>query len=164
MAVAPPRPMMNGEQQPFFNEVCDCMQDCGLCLDTCFCFPCVVARTCSAVNNFVPNNPNWLTCCCTSIGMYIGFWSTVIACACCLRTKVRKNFNIAGSCMNDCICAFCCPACVVCQTARQAKYEGIDPGNCCCTHAPVVPKVVAALPGAAVQPGYSQEQQPQPAQ
>ena len=40
-----------------------------------------------------------------------------------MRSKIRETFNIAPSPLNDIILHFCCPSCMLCQEAREAKLR-----------------------------------------
>ena len=37
------------------------------------------------------------------------------------RSKIRERFNIPGSCIEDCLCMWCCGLCATCQMYREAK-------------------------------------------
>ena len=36
-----------------------------------------------------------------------------------MRGVVRERYNIEGSAGEDCICAFCCTSCAICQMTNQ---------------------------------------------
>ena len=78
-----------------------------------------------------------LTCCCPPIGAlilaeklnlegfeykYLGLFDYIGGGGLCtfistmlMRGKVREQYNIDGSSGGDCICAFCCTSCSLCQ-------------------------------------------------
>jgi Cys-rich protein (TIGR01571 family) len=45
------------------------------------------------------------------------------------RTKMRQKYNLEGSKQLDCLLSFCCGPCLVCQEAREIKYQGLTDGN-----------------------------------
>jgi Cys-rich protein (TIGR01571 family) len=48
-----------------------------------------------------------------------------------LRSKVREQYNIPGSCCEDCCCSFWCLHCTICQLARHTADFKTHPAGCC---------------------------------
>ncbi|KAK7480200.1 hypothetical protein BaRGS_00028585 [Batillaria attramentaria] len=88
--------------------LCGCFTDCGSCLCTYCCLPCMMCRLASRLNE-CPLMPY-----CVPGGGLIA-----------MRTKVRTMGGIQGSICNDCMATTCCGPCVVCQLSREMDNMGL---------------------------------------
>eukprot|EP01059_Diplonema_ambulator_P016113 TRINITY_DN27415_c0_g1_i1.p1 TRINITY_DN27415_c0_g1~~TRINITY_DN27415_c0_g1_i1.p1 ORF type:complete len:187 (+),score=15.70 TRINITY_DN27415_c0_g1_i1:64-624(+) len=61
------------------------------------------------------------------------------------RDLIRRQYNIRGDAVGDCIAAFFCTTCAMCQHHSELLQHGVDPGTTCCNN---------AKPCDSVQPGY----------
>ncbi|XP_070804762.1 placenta-specific gene 8 protein-like [Pituophis catenifer annectens] len=76
--------------------ICDCFNDCGVCLCGMFCFPCMACQVAADMNE---------CCCCgTSVAM---------------RAVYRTKYDIPGSICGDNCIVCCCPVCSLCQIQRD---------------------------------------------
>uniref|UniRef100_A0A8C4T184 Cornifelin n=2 Tax=Erpetoichthys calabaricus TaxID=27687 RepID=A0A8C4T184_ERPCA len=84
------------------SDVCDCCQDCGICLCGTF-LPCLLA--CKVSQDFGES------CCLPCLP------GSMIA----LRTGIRGKYNIEGSICCDWVVMSCLAPCGLCQMAREMK-------------------------------------------
>ncbi|KAI2662851.1 Cornifelin [Labeo rohita] len=94
--------------------ICDCCSDMGTCKSPTdphdFSVPFSLSQLCQTVSQF-----GWCFCmplldCCMVV-------------SCCLRQKMREQYNIHGSCCDDfCTLCFCYP-CAWCQMSREIKMR-----------------------------------------
>ncbi|XP_030014640.1 cornifelin homolog [Sphaeramia orbicularis] len=87
------------------TDVCDCMNDCGICLCATF-IPCILA--CKVAQD------NGDSCC---VGCLPGAWIA-------LRTSIRSRYHISGSVCDDWVIMACLTPCGLCQMAREQKIRG----------------------------------------
>lgn len=103
--------------------------ECGALIDFTFCYPCMMSRTCEAVEG----NPNscGLVCCILSSISYPPPIMNLVACG--LRGEVRSNWNIEdGGCCQDILAAFICPLCSNAQCWKELGERRCSPGGVCC--------------------------------
>ncbi|KAG9492870.1 hypothetical protein GDO78_001038 [Eleutherodactylus coqui] len=84
------------------SNLCDCCDDCGLCLfGLCLpsCFGCYVAKK-YGENCLLPCVPGGLTA---------------------MRTHMRLTYGIRGTVCNDALMMLCCGWCEMCRMAREMK-------------------------------------------
>ncbi|XP_062393740.1 cornifelin homolog [Sardina pilchardus] len=87
------------------TDVCDCFDDCGICLCGTFlpcCLGCKVAQD-HGESCCVPFLPGGLVA---------------------LRTSIRNQYGISGSICDDWIVMVCCLHCGLCQLGREQKTRG----------------------------------------
>ncbi|XP_052434303.1 cornifelin homolog [Carassius gibelio] len=87
------------------SDVCDCCDDCGICLCGAF-IPCILG--CKVAQD------NGDSCCLPFLP------GAMIA----LRTSIRDRYRINGSVCDDWVFMTCCPSCGLCQMAREQKARG----------------------------------------
>ncbi|KAG2499648.1 hypothetical protein HYH03_002587 [Edaphochlamys debaryana] len=102
------------------SGLCGCFSDCGSCLYTYFC-PC-----CSFGSNVAKLGGDEVYCGGSCVGACCCYDLLYALGCCCLyhmkvRGAIRRKYGIAGSDCNDCMLAFFCPVCSICQEARQLK-------------------------------------------
>ena len=121
----------------------DCFGDMGLCCDVYWCGVCQMARQHDAVLNGKQDSFNGgcclaLTCC--------GFVQVCHTCH--VRKNLRQQHGIAGSGFKDCLAAMFCGPCTLCQTHKQLRSRGMNPGVTCCdssTPVQTVPQAQAPM-------------------
>ncbi|XP_070191239.1 placenta-specific gene 8 protein-like [Littorina saxatilis] len=91
----------------FSTGLCGCFEDCGSMLCTWCCFPCMMCRLATRLNE----------CCCMPF--------CVAGAILPMRTKVRTMGGIQGSICNDCLASVCCLPCAVCQLSREMDNMGL---------------------------------------
>ncbi|XP_060632207.2 placenta-specific gene 8 protein-like [Anolis sagrei] len=74
------------------NELCDCGNDCRICLCGAFCFCCLGCK--------IARDMEECCCCGPTVAM---------------RTRYRTLYRIPGSICSDCLVAVCCAPCNLCQ-------------------------------------------------
>ncbi|XP_020255215.1 cell number regulator 2-like [Asparagus officinalis] len=102
--------------------LCDCCDDIGTCIITCFC-PCI---TFGRVAEIIDRGT---TTCEVSAVLY-----AIICCltgchwilSCFYRKKIRNIFFLEDSPCPDCLLHFCCDTCALCQEYRELKNRGLD--------------------------------------
>ncbi|XP_033739639.1 placenta-specific gene 8 protein-like isoform X1 [Pecten maximus] len=87
--------------------LCGCFSDCGSCLMTFCCMPCMECRNASRLGE----------CCCLP---YCCVGSNVA-----MRARLRTLGGIQGSICNDICVLACCQMCAVCQMSRELDYMGL---------------------------------------
>ncbi|KAM4735224.1 cornifelin homolog [Anableps anableps] len=94
-----------GRSLDWNTNVCDCCDDCGICLCGAF-VPCILG--CKVAQDHGDS------CCVPFLP------GAMIA----LRTSMRIKYNIEGSVCNDWVVMACLPLCGLCQLAREQKIRG----------------------------------------
>ncbi|XP_043972997.1 cornifelin homolog [Gambusia affinis] len=94
-----------GRSSDWSTNVCDCCDDCGICLCGAF-IPCILG--CKVAQD------NGDSCCLPFLP------GAMIA----LRTSIRSKYNIEGSVCDDWVVMACLPLCGLCQMAREQKMRG----------------------------------------
>ncbi|XP_033739644.1 placenta-specific gene 8 protein-like [Pecten maximus] len=89
------------------SGLCGCFSDCGSCLMTCLCLPCMECRNASRLGEFC-----CLPYCCPG---------ATIA----MRARLRTLGGIQGSICKDVCALACCPMCSVCQMSRELDNMGL---------------------------------------
>ncbi|XP_046568000.1 placenta-specific gene 8 protein-like [Haliotis rubra] len=84
-----------------------CATDCGSCLCTWCCLPCMLCRLAERMDE-----------CCMMPFCVLG---SLVA----MRTKVRTMGGISGSICKDCLSVACCGPCIVCQMSREMDNMGL---------------------------------------
>ncbi|KAG9337721.1 hypothetical protein JZ751_028218 [Albula glossodonta] len=97
--------LSSGSSSEWSSNVCDCCEDCGICLCGTF-LPCILG--CKVAQDHGDS------CCLPFLpGAFIA-----------LRTSIRNKYNIGGSICDDWIVMSCLPLCGLCQMAREQKMRG----------------------------------------
>ena len=124
----------------------DCFGDLGLCCDVYFCGLCQMSRQHDALLNGRQDSFNGAVCC----GLFCCSWAQ-----CChimyLRGALRAHHGLQGNTFTDCLAALFCGPCTVCQTHKQLKAHGANPGVTCCNSS--TPVSSTPVPGAFVPQG-----------
>ncbi|KAL6109220.1 cornifelin homolog [Pungitius pungitius] len=93
---------VSNAQSDWSSNVCDCCDDCGICLCATF-IPCILG--CKVAQD------NGDSCCLPFLP------GAMIA----LRTSIRGRYHIEGSVCDDWVIMACLPLCGLCQMAREQK-------------------------------------------
>eukprot|EP01061_Rhynchopus_euleeides_P036293 TRINITY_DN6119_c0_g3_i1.p1 TRINITY_DN6119_c0_g3~~TRINITY_DN6119_c0_g3_i1.p1 ORF type:complete len:227 (+),score=73.08 TRINITY_DN6119_c0_g3_i1:153-833(+) len=156
----------------FQSGICNCFDDMPACCDVIWCQPCVSARLWDSIENDRPNHINSGVC-----AMYGVTYGTAVALDMVVpgagaalmsiplfvvsmmqRMKLRAKMGIDANHCEDCLCAFWCTPCTMCQMHKESVRRGVTPGYCCC---PQNTTVVVVQQN--VQPTYVVQQQAPPA-
>uniref|UniRef100_A0A1X7VV47 Uncharacterized protein n=1 Tax=Amphimedon queenslandica TaxID=400682 RepID=A0A1X7VV47_AMPQE len=87
-----------------------CFGDCSICLLSFFC-PCyVIGKNAEAVGE------RCCLYCCLSFIPFINFWCSVA-----IRSRIRAQKGIDGTCCSDVLCTLCFPFCALTQAAREVQ-------------------------------------------
>eukprot|EP00755_Sulcionema_specki_P024252 Sspe_Gene.14774::Locus_5125_Transcript_2_2_Confidence_0.667_Length_619::g.14774::m.14774 len=133
------------------HTLCGCCQDMGICCDHIWCLPCQAARQCSSVFKREPFNPNWPICVLFTIIQYFTGSGLYPVLSTIFRFRMVKELEMEQNAAIDCLSAFCCWPCALCQHHRELSLRGLSPGHCCCASSlPVI-----AVPQA--QTGYTDQ-------
>jgi len=100
-----------GDAAEWKQGTCNCCGDCGTC---CYVFCCNPCSTYSTANDLGKS------------GILFALLGCIMPCipALLLRQEARERYHIEGDTPGDVGCAFCCTACVQCQTAVEIKERG----------------------------------------
>ena len=96
------------------HGICNNCSPSGMCCLTC-CFPPISAFILAEKLNLDGFEHKYLGLCDCLVGDCWGGGLFTAISTMLMRGKVRKQYNIEGSCGGDCIYAFCCTACTLCQ-------------------------------------------------
>ena len=151
------------QEQPRVNEwsfgLCDCLQDISLCCDVYWCSVCQQSRQHASIIDGSQDSFNAPVCALlTCAGFWLGSW------VCCvhawyLRDALRAQHGIKGNTCTDCLASCFCTPCVLCQTHRQVRGSGGNPGYTCCESTTPVSR-----PPGVVQSGFVGSAPPAPVQ
>ena len=99
------------------SGLCDCMQDCEICLISCFCPPIQYGRNSDHFNKSV---------CCVPCLSYLvldmlGGWGWCLGYS--FRGALRNRLGIPGDSCGDLFVHCCCPCCALAQEGREIKAK-----------------------------------------
>jgi Cys-rich protein (TIGR01571 family) len=96
---------MSSEYQ---HSLFGCFENCYVCCCAIWC-PCIVAgRIAEKIGD---------SCCCCGLIACVPIANFI--CRACQRQKVREQKGISGSIICDCLAAWCCYACTLCQDGME---------------------------------------------
>ncbi|CAF0809716.1 unnamed protein product [Adineta ricciae] len=110
--------MPDYRQQAWKESVCDCFHDGQICCYGCWCCCCLYGENVAKLEN----NSRCFTHCCvyTLLSMF--------GCCCLIhsakRARLRQRYGLVEDACGDCFITCCCPACAICQEAREMKMRG----------------------------------------
>ena len=118
----------------FNTGCCGCTEDCRNCLDTYFCWHCIVTSQYNAAEKELKHGPCLCSYCCLITVADLFMWGCASrVCVCLTRSKIRKGFGFSQSCKNVCLdglaCAFCV-GCMACQNHREMHMRGYYADGC----------------------------------
>ena len=107
-------------QQTYQTGLLGCTADTSSCIDTLFCYTCMMARQCNAVEGKIDE--------CSCVPMIMTAMCPVVA-ACQIRSKVTNKYQLEDGC--GCCMSIAFPGCSACQTHRELTLRGAWPGGSC---------------------------------
>eukprot|EP01061_Rhynchopus_euleeides_P036295 TRINITY_DN6119_c0_g3_i4.p2 TRINITY_DN6119_c0_g3~~TRINITY_DN6119_c0_g3_i4.p2 ORF type:complete len:208 (+),score=63.23 TRINITY_DN6119_c0_g3_i4:46-624(+) len=159
----------------FQSGICDCFDDMSAVCDVFWCGMCVSARLWDSIKNDHANHMNGGVCAlyaatygaAVALNMFVplvpGVWSGLISIPMFVltwmqRMTLRERMGIDANHCEDCLCAFWCTPCTMCQLHKESVRRGVSPGYCCCQ-----PNTTVVVVQQNVQPTYVVQQQAPPA-
>eukprot|EP00759_Apiculatamorpha_spiralis_P017669 PhF_6_TR23801/c1_g1_i2/m.33317 len=113
------------------SGLCQCMKDVPSCLDSIFCYPCILAKQDHILTTGVQGT-SWVLCCCAPMCGEEAVLMSQIS----IRGQLRGRYNIIGDPVIDSLAVYCCPPCALAQQTREMALRGIWPGGICAKNPP----------------------------
>ncbi|KAK9742486.1 hypothetical protein RND81_03G176500 [Saponaria officinalis] len=116
-------PPPHGQVGEFSTGLCDCFSDAGLCCLTCCC-PCI---TFGRIAEIVDKGSSSCGVSGALYALIMGFTACQWVYSCTYRAKLKAQYGMQESCLNDCCTHFWCEPCALCQEYRELQHRGYDP-------------------------------------